>query len=446
MKKSMIKRMVSLLLVLMMGVSMVGCGKSTETGSGETVEQEVTTSTATDTATDPATDDQQSGKTPQDFDTFVIGIAEAQANDETVNRRDYLENYIAPKYNVKFIFSEALSDSGAVLTFIENCADAGAHAIIDYRSFDDAAQMAATAEEYGMFYMYNGGRREEVYSENREYFVGSFEGNIPMIADLFAKYLEENASEDGSEGFVIASMLAPSNNVQHVEITKSSLKALQEKYDLKFEDTIENITITDAPLQVANDKGLNITVYPGSPRKDSWLPGLSAILQTGKYGVVMSAGQTYTNSSVVIDEVEQQFGFNIKVVSVGSLGTSLTTAFETKDKFGNSSIDFATVKSNSLLSGGMFAMIYNALTGYGKNLKQSDGTATTFSFNQWPIASAEQLASMSGWDTPGEDKWIFDTEMVDQLLGIYNPDLNPEKYQEVLNSCTYETTLERFSK
>ena len=94
----------------------------------------------------------------------------------------------------------------------------------------------------------------------------------------------------------------------------------------------------------------------------------------------------------------------------------------------------------------MFGMMYNALTGYGKNLKQSDGTATTFSFNQWPIETAEQLASMSGWDTPGENKWIFDLKMVDQLLGIYNTDINPEKYQEVLDLCTYETTLERLSK
>ena len=39
---------------------------------------------------------------------FVIGVAEAQANDEVTTRRAYFENFIAPTYNVEFIFSEVL--------------------------------------------------------------------------------------------------------------------------------------------------------------------------------------------------------------------------------------------------------------------------------------------------------------------------------------------------
>lgn len=56
---------------------------------------------------------------------FVIGVAEAQANDEVSTRRAYFENFIAPTYNVKFIFSEVLKDDAAVKTFIENCIDSG---------------------------------------------------------------------------------------------------------------------------------------------------------------------------------------------------------------------------------------------------------------------------------------------------------------------------------
>lgn len=440
MKKNAIKKIVSVLLIMVMAIGITACGPGEEQTSKEGEGNSSISSNG-----ESVNSTESSNSAPEEK-KYIIGIAEALANDETVTRRAYLENYIAPNYNVEFIFSEALADSGAVLTFIENCADAGADAIVDFKSFNDAAQMAAVSEEYGMYYMYNGSYSEGVYSEAGDLFLGSFQGNIPQVAKLFAQYLEENASEDGSEGFVIASMLASLNNIQHSEITKSILESLQNKYDLTYEDTIENITRTDAPLDVANDKGIKIMIYPGSPKKDSWLPGISALLQTGDYGVVMSSGQTYTNSSVVIDEVEQQFNNNIKVVSVGSLGTSLTTAFETKDIFGNPSIDYATVKANSLISGGIFGMVYNGLTGYGENIKHPDGTANTFNYNQWAVESAEQLDSMKGWDTPGEDMWIFDTEMVDQLLGVNNPDIDIESFQAVLDSCTYESTLERFSQ
>ena len=44
---------------------------------------------------------------------YNICIAEAKANDETTVRRAYLENYIGPTYNVKFIFSEVLKDDAS---------------------------------------------------------------------------------------------------------------------------------------------------------------------------------------------------------------------------------------------------------------------------------------------------------------------------------------------
>lgn len=85
---------------------------------------------------------------------YTIGIAEAQANDETTVRRAYLENYIGPAYNVKFIFSEVLKDDAATKTFIENCADAGADAIIDFKSM--SGQMCQICADNDMVYAISG--------------------------------------------------------------------------------------------------------------------------------------------------------------------------------------------------------------------------------------------------------------------------------------------------
>ena len=77
-----------------------------------------------------------------------------RANDEVTTRRAYFENFIAPTYNVKFIFSEVLKDDAAVKTFIENCIDSGADAIIDFKS--NSAQMARLCEENDVIYTVQG--------------------------------------------------------------------------------------------------------------------------------------------------------------------------------------------------------------------------------------------------------------------------------------------------
>ncbi len=59
---------------------------------------------------------------------------------------------------------------------------------------------------------------------------------------------------------------------------------------------------------------------PAPPNKETWLPGVSALIQTGQYNTFLSAGQTYNQSATVVDEVEKSFGIDIKVASVGALG------------------------------------------------------------------------------------------------------------------------------
>ena len=147
---------------------------------------------------------------------YTIGIAEAQANDETTVRRAYLENYIGPAYNVKFIFSETLKDDAATKTFIENCIDSGADAIIDMKSA--SGQMAQLCMDNGLVYTINGNytQHPELLTTDYTNFAGCIGANNAQVGSLFGDWLEENASEDGSEGFLISTSLAAQGNTQHV--------------------------------------------------------------------------------------------------------------------------------------------------------------------------------------------------------------------------------------
>lgn len=439
------KRLTAAILCASLVIGLTAC--SGKTGPAENASQQ-TVSAETKKEGGESASSENGAKTPEDFKKFKIGVCEPQAIDEVVIRRDYYENYLAPRYNVEFVFSEQCKDTDDELTFIEGCADAGCDAIISYRSVD-ANQMAQVCEEYGMQYVINTAWIPDVdgaFTGGYETFQGSFGADNEHVGQLFKDWLSNNASEDGGEGFMITSSLAFSGNIQHIETTEAALAALQSKYGLTFDDTIENLATTSAPIEVANDKGINIYIYPGSPSgMEGWLEGVSAALQTGKYGFLIHSGQSYAQTAVVVDEVEKNFNIDIKVASVASMSDSLVNAFNTQDKFGNSSLNMASLKSTSLTSSMGFVTIYNALTGYG-NLNDGEDKKRTLSFRMWSLDTLDQINTCANWDVKGGEKWIMDESMVNQCLGIMNPELTAEAVQEIYNGITYETTLERLEK
>ncbi|MDD3429495.1 MAG: hypothetical protein PHG02_05790 [Oscillospiraceae bacterium] len=182
-----------------------------------------------------------------------------------------------------------------------------------------------------------------------------------------------------------------------------------------------------------------ITLYPGSPNKETWLPGVSSLLQTGKYGIFTSSGQTYNQSANIVNEVEQSFGIDIKVASVGALGTTLTTAFNTQDPQGNSSVDLITVKSVSALTACLFAVTYNALTGNMDTACRDNGKPIYFNFNFIGVTSPEQLVDMEGWDDRDAENWIAGKEVVNSMLSVYNPNLTANDINSFMESLSYES-------
>lgn len=375
---------------------------------------------------------------------YTIGIAEAQANDETTVRRAYLENYIGPAYNVKFIFSEVLKDDAATKTFIENCADSGADAIIDFKSM--SGQMCQICADNDMVYAISGNyiAHPEFLETDYPNFAGAVGSNNAELGSLFGTWLKDNVEADGTEGYLIATGIASSGNQQHIEIGQGILNGIADKYGLTFEQDIADLVTVAETTNAANDKGILVTLYPGSPNKETWLPGVSALIQTGQYNTFLSAGQTYNQSATVVDEVEKSFGINIKVASVGALGTTLETAFNTKDSSGNSSVDLVAIKAVSTQTAAMFAATYNALVSGAecRACRGEDGLPVYFTFNFIPITSAEQLTEMSGWDAKETGNWIANKDFVDQMLVTVNPDVTSDDINAIMQSLSYEKIKE----
>ena len=117
------KRALALALVLSMTFGLTACGNGNSTSQGSNGGN--TTTAQADSGSGETAAPSQAGaageaKTPQDFKKFKIGVMESQSNDSTVLRRNYYENYIAPRYNVEFVFSEQVKSAEDEMNFIEN--------------------------------------------------------------------------------------------------------------------------------------------------------------------------------------------------------------------------------------------------------------------------------------------------------------------------------------
>ena len=416
------KKIVSIVLAVLMTISVFGC-RTNSSGSASAEDSVV------------------------QHETFKIGVLESQLNDESTNRVAYFNDYISPRYNVEFMFSEACTTLDAAMTFIENAADAGCQAIINYYPVAaNTDQLIQLCQEYGMIFSENSGRlpgNEEAYVANYENFGGGFMADQPDTGRLFREYLVENTDPGEKHSFIVATGGAYQGNAQQTEVSINMLQAIAEIYDLKYDSTIEALITSASPVSATNDKGIEILCYPEAPNVSGWLEGLSAALQTGKYDYLLLAPQALGNIGNVVSEVEEALDKNITVIGLGSFGDALTNAFNTKDKFGNVTCSMSTVKFTSLVSAMAFSEVYNLLTDSRQAVLDKNGEPNVLLFRMAAVTSPAQLAEMNDWDTPG--KWVANYDIVDSLLADFNENLTSEQIQERIYEVNYETIKDRLN-
>lgn len=380
---------------------------------------------------------------PEDHDTFKIGVLEPFLGDESTIRVNYYNNYIGPKYNCEFVFSEACTDLDTCISFIENCADSGCDAIINYAIGQSTEQLILVCQELGMTLVENGGMdptNEAAYSAGYENFAGGFIADQPDTGRLFKDFLTENIDSSEQHGFIVATGGAYGGNLQQIEISTNVMEAIQDVYGLTFDSPIEELISASSPIEATNDKGYDVYCYPGVQNQSGWLEGLSAALQTGKYDYLLSSPNILGNVGTIVTEAEAAMNKDITVAGFGSFGEALTTAMNTQDQFGNQLVSMSTIKFTSIVSAIAFAKLYNNLTGY-QNINEEDGVNTVPLFRMNAVTSPEQLAEMADWDTT--DKWVADYDFVDSLLGEASPELTAEQFQENIYALDYDAIRAR---
>ena len=430
------KKFLAVLLALTMVLAMAACGSSSSSSAATTAAAAASADASSDTA-------ESSGEAFQEH--YKIGVIEVQLNDESTNRATWFREYIAPRYNVEFMFSEACTDLNAAMTFIENAADAGCQAIINYYPIGaNTEQLIQLCAEYGMYFVENGGRNaanDAAYAAKYDNFCGAFMADQPDTGKLFHDYLVETLDTSVEHGFLLCTGGAYQGNAQQTEISSNMLSAISELCGLTFDKSIEELYQSDAPIEATNDKGVAVYCYPGMPSTSGWLEGLTAALQTGKYDYLLTAPNCLANIGTAVSETEAAMNQDITIIGFGTFGEALTSAMHSTDIFGNQTVAMSTVKFTSIVSTMGFAKVYNALTGHMDANLDENGEPSVILFRMNAVTSPEQLDAMSSWDTSG--KWVADYDLIDSCLAVLNDGLTNEQIQENIYSYDYDAIAAR---
>lgn len=438
------KRIGALLLAGVMAFSLVGCGsnsggkaETSATTKSSTVETNGSEQSSTDGAATAAgmTYDQWMAEKPA-----LIGVCFAQINDEYNGYKTFLETYVAPQYNLKFIFSEQVVDIAGEIAFLESCSAQGAVGFIDFAS-NDKYQMADRCEELGIFLTIQAPLEE---SEKEllayDYFVGAAFADSNIIGEQYGKGLEIIMADGELEGLILTTAVAAKGNVQHIETGLNILNGVAAMADLTYSDEAMNIVTSSAAIEVKNSKYLPIYVYPGTvANTDGYLAGLSAQLMTGKYNVVVSSTTAYSQMMTVIDEAEKALNKDIKLISVAAVGTDLQTAMTNTDSFGNLTLNAAVIKPGTWVVGGLVIPIVNALTGYADAYVGTDGNSIEYVAGAFLVTTTEEMQKINTKDVATDaNSWVMQFSNMEEMLGMYHDRLTAAEvgtyYSQDLNA------------
>lgn len=361
---------------------------------------------------------------------FKIGVSVGSWDAKALMTQNYYDDYLAPAFNVEFIWAEETgTDIAKVLNFVDTLASMGADAFIDYGSMTGEQLLAigARCNEYGIWYVNNNASVDEAMMQF-SYFGGTG-GAVPsVVGEQFYEMADKIVNDGEKHNIILQSAGALGGVAQHIYTAASVLEALSKSFDLRFytDDYVEIVTTTTSQTVLETGTDMKVALETSNPANaDSYYN----LLKTGEYDTVIFQMPQYLNCESVINEVEQSFGMNIRLISIAPIADTTYNSFATKDSTGNQALDAALIKNNSA-GGILFAMAYNCLTGHAEDMK-TDGMYELYDAPMWVCYNLEQYEKIAQLDAENGEYFTYRIEDIKELLFEFNPELTTEKMHEL---------------
>jgi hypothetical protein len=398
-----------LMAVMTLSMVLAGCGKKNEGSKGAS----------------------SSGE----FKKIKIGYATNTVDETFVAMKKSYETVVGPALNIEFMFSEALTDAGALTTFIENAYASGCDGIITDLS-TSIDQAAATCNNLGIWFVGISSAPAKENTEMEKYLSvagASSEG----FSSSYGEAIKSVVGDGKKHSILLMSGAASYGATSFIEGTAGTLKALQDVYGLKYTNDIAKLATTKTQIDAENDKGIKITIFPGMA---DLATAVSPLLQTGKYDVLVGTSNIYDSLGVAVDEVEKSLKMDIKFISRSVISAAITAAVNSKDSQGSPVID-ALVSPASFERIEAALVIRNAYDGYADKMR-ADGKCSTINKNA-PLT----ITTVQQYNVLAKDTIPFAFVTADEILSLTNkknPDVTWKTINDYGANLTTQKIVEKF--
>ncbi|MGB4587777.1 MAG: hypothetical protein WBI17_00915 [Clostridiaceae bacterium] len=417
------KKILSLVTAMVMVFSLAGCGSS----KAPAVEGTPSVQTKT-----------ENSEGSQEKVTIAVAWNSIDATAQT--RMTYLKDYLGPAVGIDFIFSETISDTAQLMTFLENSYASGADGLLSLVT-DGTEQLVSKADELGIYTAVVSSTLNKEVAEIPTY-MGITGIDLNKVSDAYGELLDAQFDSSEPGNFIIISGGSAMGVASHREATKSMLETLQEKYGLTYDADVMELAKLNATTEISTGKEeVKITIVPGFPNMDGYVSGVSGLLQTGDYDAIVSVYPTAETFGTAIDEVEKALGKNIKVLCQANFGENTKKAFNTLDSTGNPTLDGAVINSGSASDAYGVVLLYNGITGHGDAIKP-EGKAITMAPGPLVSGSAEDYKLLEQLDTR-DDMYVYSSDEIKNLLKAFNEDVDYELLMKTTSDFTTENILQR---
>ena len=396
------RKILVLILTATLLLAMVGC--QTQAPSNDT-QAEITQSGEIELSAD--------GRYPAE--TIKIGFVNYDTTAEQVLKiQEYVQD-MQKTFNIEVVWSESLRNAEQELAFIENCAANGCQAIMGY--YNEANEESEKlAEQLGMYYWGLGGKTTAYES-------------VKMSDSYLGYVASSGGANDYDMGYSLVNMLV-ANDCHKIIVMSGGKDYGVQMFVNRYNGIMDGIAD-------ANASGYDIEmVYEvaGWPGTEGFAANQTAALQTDADGL---AGTLSSLMWIQPMQTADKFG----KVKIACIDTASATTLDMM----KAGVYIGITAEPASAFGASIPMIINAITGYGANQRNADGSAPAIDGEYLVIDNLEKAEFYVGLEQTG-GTWIWDEEDLKSVLGAYNPDFTVEDIAALYQAVSIEEIQERKAK
>lgn len=404
------KKLIAIMLILLLALGAAACSSGNQ-----------------ETETPADSDNSGSEQVENEAEHTIAVLVYDRADEEVLSFKNYLENYIAEAFGVKFLYSESISSQKDAMEFLENAADYGAEGVMSFNSYDLKKEVEFCKDKGMYFMMASGTVTDEAFKsvEDNEYFLGTVGPGDEMEYTAGVNLANAGLSfTDKKESVFILSGGSAIGNEMHRLRTVGLLEKYENAYGVQFSKKPEEIAASEDIFE-EESKDLKICVCPGYLSVPELLERAKEKYESGDYNVVLGVLPV----TRMLSEIK---GAKLGIVDCYSQTN--------QSLFSTGELNFVTGKYSSII-GPSFAAMYNAITGHADEFRDN-GKAFRIKQGFWSSDSREDFDEKYSIASSIE-KCAYNYEDLQKVIKKYTPDATLDDLTRLAEAYTYEDAVAR---